>query len=157
MDERYFLSGIVILFLLINIPFLAEEAFWGDEFHSLFVAKKLVPEMMQYLIEKDIHAPLYFIFLHYWLDSFGSDEFSARLPSLIFGLLSIVVCYLLAKEMFSEKAARISSLLLAFSNIFQVYIQEARMYTLVTLFVLLQVYFFVKYVKKKKQSDLLGA
>ncbi len=46
---------------------------------------------------------------------FGLNEFATRLPSAIIGILSILILYLLAKELFNPKIALISALFLAIS------------------------------------------
>jgi len=58
--------------------------------------------------------------LYYWLTilsykAFGINEFSARFPSAIFGILGIVGIYLLAGHLFSERTALYASLVMATS------------------------------------------
>ncbi|MEM3126898.1 MAG: glycosyltransferase family 39 protein [Candidatus Woesearchaeota archaeon] len=150
----FFLLGIIIISLLISVPFLNEESFWGDEYHSIFTANKELSKLLDHLVNKDNHAPLYFIILHFWIKFFGITEVSTRMLSTIFGVFAIIMCYLLSRQIFDKKTAKISSIIFLTSGIFQTYMQEVRMYTLVTFLVLSQIYFFSRYLRKNKKIDL---
>ena len=58
------------------------------------------------MIEKvGLHeVPLcHYLLLHYWTKAFGISEFSTRILSVIFGVLSIVMMFLLGNLLFGEK------------------------------------------------------
>jgi len=64
-----------------------------------------------------------------------------RLPTVLFGVASIPIIYLLGTKIFSEKEGLLAAFLLAISYHHTHYSQEARMYSMVFFFVLLCMYF----------------
>lgn len=109
--------------------------------------KRLVtPESGQGLTEvtsvlrRNVHLPLYFYFMHYWLKLFGVSEWSLRLPSAIFGALAVVLLFLLGKELFSPLVGLVGSLLMGFMPEQIHYSQQARMYPLLVLIAIASIY-----------------
>lgn len=97
-------------------------------------------EVSTLLIQQNNHPPLYFLFVNLWQKIFPLDVAgyifidSVRFLSVIFGVISILVMYWIAKKNFhAEIVAQISAALITFSP-FHVYLsQEARHYTLIIL------------------------
>lgn len=78
----------------------------------------------------------------------GLTEFAVRLPSILLGTLSIVLIYLLAKELFKkEVAAKASAFLLSISPWHIHFTRGAWEANVATFFILLAVYAFVKALK----------
>jgi len=101
------------------------------------------------------NPPFYYIFLDYWTYLFGDNEFSIRFPSVIFGLLSILVLYYLASLLFNKRIALFGALILAV-NPFHIYLsQQARMYSLFTLFSLLSLIYFFKILKDGRKKNMI--
>lgn len=74
---------------------------------------------------------------------FGLNEFSVRLPSALFGTLSVLVTFLIVKKLFSKKLALISALLLAISP-WQIQFSRAGFEAnLMQSFILLAIFFFL--------------
>src|SRR5687767_8667960 len=120
------------------------QSLWLDEATSALVAQMSFSDIFIKFLPGDFHPPLYYLVLKIWAGIFGYSEISLRLPSVIFGICTVYVIYLLGKEMFNKKVGLIASLLLATSGLNIYYSQEARMYSLATLLVSLLVYFFIK-------------
>ncbi|MDQ3821409.1 MAG: glycosyltransferase family 39 protein, partial [Acidobacteriota bacterium] len=104
----------------------------------------------------DVHPPLYYFALHYWMKLFGDSESGVRLLSALFGTLAIVVIYFLAALLYDNGTGLLASLLLALSPFNIAFSQEARMYTLFTLLALLSVYFFIKVLEEGRPTALAG-
>ena len=68
---------------------------------------------------------------------FGYDEFALRIPSTVFSILSILVGYLLAARLFGTRVAVLAALLLAFSDWEILLGRTARMYGMLSFFLLL--------------------
>ena len=79
-------SGILFLALLLRLPNLA-ESLWLDELWSIRIILDNTDPLRTLL--RDIHPPLYSIFMFSWIRLFGDSELSIRLPSLVFGLVSV--------------------------------------------------------------------
>ena len=65
-------------------------------------------------VRPDMHPAFMQVLLHYWVKFFGDSEFLFRLPSTLFGLLSIVVVYILGVQFFSKRVALVASILIMF-------------------------------------------
>jgi uncharacterized membrane protein len=90
----------------------------------------------------DMHPPLHLTLLHFWMKTFGSSAFSVRMLSLIFGMLTIYLTYLLSTLVFSKPTYRLLTALFAAINpLFIVYSQEARCYSMFTTFTAATIYF----------------
>lgn len=74
----------------------------------------------------------------------GVTKFSARLPSVIFSILSIVILYIFGKNYFNKKTAIIASLLMAFSPFEIVWARMCRMYSMYQFFYLFSLFSFYK-------------
>ena len=80
---------------------------------------------------------------------FGMTLVSSRLLSIIFGALSILALYFLAKEMFNKKIALISSILLTFSS-YHILMTLTELDVAMVFFILLSSYFLIKHLKTNK-------
>lgn len=110
------------------------QSLWLDEASSLRNAHAFGREGIQGLAHVDQIAPLHSVVL--WLStSLGGDtEFAIRLPSVIAGILSIPLTFIVAKRMFgSRSAALVSAALVALSPFAIWFSQEGRMYALLLL------------------------
>lgn len=90
------------------------------------------------------HPPLVFFTQHIFMKVFGENTVAFRLPSVIFGLGSVYLVYLLGALLFSIEAGLFSSLLLAIT-VNHVYISRIGLQeSYVIFFLLLSLYFFFK-------------
>lgn len=88
--------------------------------------------------------PLYFIILHSWIKLFGATELSIRFLSVLLGLFSIIILYLIGKELITIRAGIVGTLLMAISPYHIFYTTYARMYALLLFLTLLSYYSFIK-------------
>jgi len=145
---------ITILGLVMRL-ILANQSFWLDEGASLMFAKLPVNQLFE-AIKTDFHPPIFYGLLHYWLPLAGKSEWLIRLPFILLATLTIPALYLLAKEIFGSKSPIpiLASLFLALNPLHIYYSQELRMYSLVTLLVVLSWYFLLR--KKYFLTGLLN-
>ncbi len=144
-----YLLGLMGAVGLISWLVMAKESIRLDEAQSMWQASHSLSGMLK-IVAEDVHVPMYHVLLHYWMILFGSDLHTVRLLSLIFLLLSIPVLYLLARSILTRPWALLVTSLFALSPFMNWYGNEARMYTLLAFFSLLNQYFFVKILQKKK-------
>ncbi|MEO0839840.1 MAG: glycosyltransferase family 39 protein [Cyanobacteria bacterium J06643_5] len=84
------------------------------------------------------HAPLYFVMLRFWVDLFGNSLAAMRSLSAIISLLVFPSIYWLCVELFKKPKVGLTSVALAAVSPFHIlYAQEARMYSLQMVVVLL--------------------
>jgi uncharacterized membrane protein len=96
----------------------------------------------------DFHPPLFHILLRGWILLFGSSEISVRIPSVILGVATVYITYLIGRKLFENKTALVAATLLATAPLHIYYSQEARMYMLAAFLTSLSVYFFISILKK---------
>lgn len=87
------------------------------------------------VLSRNVHMPLYFYFMHYWVKFGGVSEWWLRLPSVVFGALAVLLMFLLGRELLGPSAGLTGALLLALMPEQIFYAQEARMYSLLVLLV----------------------
>lgn len=136
--------GIILIFLLffsLRLYHLGFHDFWFDEIATVELAQHPWGEWS---------APLYWILLHFWIGLFGISEFSLRFPSLIFGLLSIVLIFLLGKNLLNQKVGLLASIIMGLSPFHLWYAQEARNYSMVLFLGTLSSYLLFKAIEERK-------
>lgn len=133
-----------------------DQSFWLDEATTATVAQKYsLVDILQKFSPGDFHPPLYYLFIRFWSYLFSVNELSLRLPSVLFGVASVYVVYLIGKLIHSKKVGFISAILLAVAPLHIYYSQEARMYSLTLFLVILSVYFFLQVFKDGSKKDRL--
>jgi len=153
-------SKIVILFLLLCLATLlrlinlGELDIGGDESFSVYIAQLTPSQIIAYLSTGD-NPPLWELILHYWIKLFGIGEFSVRVPSLIFNVLTIIPIYLIGEKFISKYSGIFASLFFIFSNLSIFMAHESRIYSLLAFLTTLSVYFFLKSFSSKSKF-LLG-
>lgn len=131
------------------------KGLWLDELSEVIVAESSTINGVLSGVSQHLSPPLDYIILHFFL-LFGNNDFIARLPSAIFGILSIMIIYNVAKSLFGIKEGLISALLLSLSPLHIWYSQEARMYSLFMLLSLLSILFFYKAIVENDKKMWYG-
>ena len=101
-------------------------------------------------------GPLYYTLAWGWSHLFGLGEVGLRSLSAIFGTATIVVAYLIGRELVSRRTGLIAAALVAAGPDLFWYSQEARSYPLFILFTGLGVYFFVRALRRPSAGNLSG-
>jgi 4-amino-4-deoxy-L-arabinose transferase-like glycosyltransferase len=114
---------------------LEQNSLWFDEVTSLLTARAPLAELPAVALEGHaLNPPLYFWLLHVVLSVLGESETALRLISVIAGILTIPLMWLLAREITgSTRAANLSGVLLAIHPLHIWFSQEARPYALLVL------------------------
>lgn len=134
---------LTIMGLFLRLYRLDYQSFWTDE---IFTYNDSNNSLNHILFSSDINTsiqPLYYSIIHF-LTKFENQEIFLRLPSVIFGVLSIGLFYQIIKQWNGKNFAIIGAGLFTFSP-FQIwYSQEARPYAMLMFLALLSIYFFNK-------------
>ena len=146
------LGAITVIAVAVRFYRIDFQSVWHDELFSLGVSRMPFPEMHRFLIEDLVHPPLHYYLLHWWFQAFGYGPLQARVLSLIFGVLAVLMLYLLARYLFGLTTALLSAFLLAVSQVTIMYSQEARPYAMCLLIVLCCAYYFLRAVREKRLS-----
>jgi uncharacterized membrane protein len=134
---------ILVLGLFIRLVSL-DQSLWLDEATTALVSKMSLANIFTKFLPGDFHPPLYYLVMKYWTILFGYSEISLRVPSIIFGLGTVYLIYLIGRKLFGEKAGLIAATFLATSGLSIYYSQEARMYMLAAFLVSVLIYLFIK-------------
>lgn len=134
----YFVLLISFVLRLMSI----NQSLWLDEATTALVAQMNLTDFFGKFMLADFHPPLYYLVIHYWTYIFGTSEVVLRLPSVIFGTLTVYLVYLVARET-KQKWPIVPALFLATSGLHVYYSQEARMYSLATMLVCWLVYVYL--------------
>lgn len=149
----WLVTVIALILRLINL----NQSLWLDEAINVnnVASLNLKSLVLDYSLH-DFHPPLYHILLRGWILLFGSSEIAVRIPSIILGVITVYLTYLIGKKLFEEKTALIGATLIATAPLHIYYSQEARMYALAAALASLSVYFFVSILKKDTLGSWLG-
>lgn len=127
------------------------QSLWLDEAINVVNAKSLpFWEFVTKYPIGDFHPPGYFAFLWVWIRLFGFSEIAVRMPSVLLGIATIWIVFLLGKDLVSKKVGLVAALLLSVAPLHVYYSQEARMYAFATLAVSLSWYFLIQILSQKK-------
>jgi uncharacterized membrane protein len=108
------LSVALIFGAIVRIS-LARYSLWSDELASVFFARQPLTNLWSWWMVRETNPPLYYSFLHGWIDVVGLGTVRLRLLSIAAGLVAIVVTYLGVSKYFGKRAGLIAALMLALS------------------------------------------
>ena len=153
------LLGLITLFGLELRVAISNCPMWYDEGHSILVAVQQFPfGIDNFLFTKDFqHTPFYFYFLHFWLKIFGTSEILLRFSSVIFGVATIPLTYIVAKKLYKNDkiVGIISAILVAVSPLMIYYSIEVRMYMMVTFLAGLSMNYLLDFDAKGDKKSLI--
>lgn len=145
----FFILLLSVILRLISL----NQSLWLDEAINVVYARdnSLWWFVSQYPIG-DFHPPGYFFILWIWGYLFGFSEVSVRMPSVIFGVLTVFITYLIGKDLFSKKIGLLSALFLALAPLHIYYSQEARMYSFAAFAVTFSTYWLVRLIYQGRNA-----
>jgi len=137
--ESVALAALCLLALGLRWLGITNESLWLDEATSLSLARLPLVELVTHLLKEDVHPPLYFAMLHFWIAG-GDGVAYLRLLSVLTGVLTLPAVYLLGRQLFDARVGLIAAALLAISPLHIYYSQMVRNYVLFVLLVVLAFY-----------------
>jgi hypothetical protein len=132
-----------------------KKSLWVDEVHTFNDSRDDLKGQIKFYKENPsyLHPPLFFVLTHQFYP-FPKPERDLRIIPLIFGILSIPMIYLLARQ-FSTLIALPCTLSLTFMTYHISLSQDGRSYSLLMFFGMAGLYFFIKHLKTSKRGYLL--
>jgi uncharacterized membrane protein len=130
---------IATIFLLaafvLRVGVLTKNGLWVDEVYTLDLVQQSVAEIIN-RTSTDVHPPLYYLIVRpFWLAL--QTPWAIRVPSLLFGLFSLLVIYQIGRDLGGPRVAVMLAGLLALSPFHVHYCIEGRNYAFGMLLVLL--------------------
>ncbi|WP_454061663.1 glycosyltransferase family 39 protein [Candidatus Nitrospira salsa] len=133
------LISVTVIAAALRIYRLGYQSLWMDEVLTYLSSNGTLAHV---LFQTEVHTsilPLYYLFVHAFL-YLGEEDIILRVPSLIFGTLSIPLFFMVVRDMLGSLTGTIASFLLAISPFHIFYSQEARPYALYLFLCLLALY-----------------
>lgn len=116
-----------------------------DELYSwYFASQNNVIDTVLELIKQDIHMPLYFIILHFWMKIFGQSDVSMHSCTLFLTIPLIPISFYTMKYFFNKTTGYFSAILMAINAWGIYYSIEVRFYGMVFVLALLSAFCFAK-------------
>ena len=158
--NKYLISLLVLTILgfILRIYSLSTQSIWMDESFSMNAAYETLEKGYPLLDSGAFYGLSYL--LHTYLISFFmlifNDVFGARLVSVIFGVLTIVLSYYFGKKFFNKELGILLALIITFSFWEIVWSRQARMYMQLQFFYLLSLLLFYEFTLTKKKLMFLS-
>ena len=131
---------------------LGRASFWHDEAFSLRMIDRPLGEIWGF--DDDIHPPLFFFLLYFWLDWVGFDEFRLRLLSVLFALAALPAVYLIGRRCGGPWLGLATAAFFVSSPFVLRYAQELRAYTLLACACAWALYGFLRLVTDRARAAL---
>jgi len=132
------------------------QSLWLDEAITARVVNQYgLREIVKMFSVADFHPPLYYWMLRLWTGMFSWGEISLRMPSVIFGVITVGLAYQLGKEIKDEKAGLGEGMLTAINPLLIYYSQETRMYSLAVMWLMAVAVCFFRIEKEEKKINII--
>ena len=156
--ETALVSTITLFALILRLILLNNYGdLWLDELYSwYFASKNSVFATVLELFKQDVHMPLYFVILHFWIKIFGQSDTSMHLCTLFLTLPLIPISFYIAKNLFNKATGYVASIIMALSGFCIYYSIEVRFYGLVFILALLSAFYFAKMLDKYEKEYAIG-
>lgn len=138
---------IVALGVFLRLIALGHKSFWLDEIASVVIVRMPGNSFWWWVWHDEGNMALYYVMLRPWLH-FGLGEASVRMLSVLPGIASIPLMYLLGGRLFGRSVGTLAALFFALSTCSVVYSQEARGYSWLLLGVVTSTYLFARLIAR---------
>ena len=123
-------SFILLAAFILRIINITGESLWRDEVDSVRFAFAPYSDIFANFAKPGQNGPLYHLMLRGWLSLTGTSDFTLRYFSLLFGVLSVALLYVLARRLLGRQVALFAMLLITLAPTHVWYGSEGKMYTL---------------------------
>jgi hypothetical protein len=124
------------------------HSFWYDEAVSAALADATYIDLLTGAARDHGNPPLYWVLIRAVSQAFGASDTVLRMPSVISGTLTIPVVALLGRRLFSPTTGWIAALLFAINPLSLELSTEARVYALWHFLLVLNMYFFSRWLQE---------
>ena len=138
------LAGLVILAAALRFWRIGHQSFWLDEVFTVRLVNEDLGGMLKGVRETESTPHLFYSLAWLWEKLVGDGEAALRSLSALFGIATVPVAYLAARELFRPAAALTAAALVAVNPWLVWYSQEARAYALLVLLSTAALLFFLR-------------
>lgn len=156
-QQLFWLTLILLLATLARLNGILSQSFWIDEGFTWNLTQY---SDMFAILRQDVHPPLYFIMIDWWVEIAGTSQLSMRYFSFLPGIISIVMVYRLACEIEIQRDEKnsliplIASALMAVAEAETYVAHEARSYSWHILFACLSMWGFLRWSRQSQKKYL---
>lgn len=148
---------LTIFGFVLRIYDLGSQSLWYDEGYTINAAHAVLDRGLPILPSGFFysHGLLNTAFVSASMGMFGETEFAARLPSVIFGTLTIPLVFFFARKISGKRLALIAAFLVTFLAIEIAWSRQARMYQQLQFFYILSLYLFYLFIQRRSNKLLV--
>jgi len=140
---------ILILGMALRFYDLGNESYWVDEMSTVVEGQQSIQQVLA--SGRLDQPPAYYLPFHFWVKIFGTAEVGTRSFSTLIGIVSIILIYLIGRELFGKSVGLLSAFLMAISQFQVYYSQQARYYSFFEFSTLLSFLFFILALGSKRK------
>ncbi len=128
------LAAILLVAVAVRVFGLDRHSLWYDEVVTMTVARQHGPWAALETLRRidSTRAPLHPLLLEGWIALFGPSDLAGRSLSAVFGVLTVLLVYWIARQAYEPPVACWGAALAAISPLGVQYSQDVRMYALLT-------------------------
>ena len=138
------LIGLMVLAAALRFWRIGHQSFWLDEVFTVRLANEDLGGMLSGVRETESTPHLYYTLAWLWEKVAGDSEGALRSLSALFGIATVPVAYLAARQLFRPLVALVAAALVAVNPWLVWYSQEARAYSLLVLVSAAALLFFLR-------------
>ena len=146
------LGGILVISAALRLHSLGAASLLIDEAASDRFATMPFREFLETLWHYQGNMTLYYFMMRAWVHM-GDSEFMLRLPSMVFGVLTVLAIYVVAARLFGQLTGLIAATLLSVHGFHIAFSQMARSYSLLLFVLLLTLYLLVSAMESQSTWD----
>jgi len=143
------LGLILLLGMMLRLYNLGTESYWIDEMSTVVEGQQSIQQLLA--SGRLDQPPAYYLPFHFWVQFFGTTEVSTRSFSTLTGIGSIILIYLIGRELFGKSVGLLSAFLMSISQFQVYYSQQARYYGFFEFLTLLSFLFFILALSSKRR------
>jgi uncharacterized membrane protein len=150
------LVAIVLLAFGLRLHGLDSSSLWLDELYTVTAAQQDLSSILRFHLTQAANPLLTSVITHLFFACCGQSEFVARLPSALFGTLSILLVYKVGQSLSSRNVALAGAFLMAVNAFHVQHSGAARYYALMVFLALLSLIFLIRALKGDSWRPWIG-
>lgn len=147
------LISLVLLGCILRLYNLTFNSLWLDETATLSFAERSFIGIWDLTASGGEFNPPIFFWVEHFMLMFGNSEFVLRFASVVAGVATIPIFFLIGRELKDDITGLIAAFILTISQFAIFYSQEARAYALLLFFVSVTLYFYIRSIEKNQNKD----
>ena len=147
-------AGVFVAAAVLRFANLGAQSFWYDEAVTLTVIDGSLGDVLDRVPDTESTPPLYYVLAWMWTRATGLSEAGVRSLSAVAGLAAVAVAYWAARELRGHRAGLITAAVMAANPMLVWFSQEARAYSLLSLFAAVSALAVVRALKRPTAFDL---